>query len=408
MNEEHVAITIENLSKKFAIGAPPPPTLREAIIRKIKLRGRFAPKREFWALKDISLNINKGQSVGIIGNNGAGKSTLLKLLSRITRPTTGRIVIEGRVSSLLEVGTGFHPELTGKENIYLNGAILGMSRKEISSKLEDIIEFSGVEEFVNSPVKHFSSGMKVRLAFSVAAHLNPDILIVDEVLAVGDAEFQKKCLGVMGDVAHSGRTVIFVSHNMGAISQLCNRTIVLKEGRVTFDGHTEEAIKTYSDIQDQLAVYEHPYEGNQNRLFHVKRVSLLNDDKVANSFAHDQPIDIEIKFLALKYLRGLNICISVYNYLQNPVFTSDVSLTEYKTGSNTARVTIPSHTLKSGNYSFLVAIHDPQRGAGALEFLQYICPMTVYDNGSEFSKYQDIWQTGDVFVDCQWEFSGKE
>ena len=197
------------------------------------------------ALSDLNFEIKKGDIVGIIGKNGAGKSTLLKILSQITKPTSGRIEINGRVASLLEVGTGFHPELTGRENIFLNGTILGMTRKEVSSKFDEIVEFSGVEKFIDTPVKHYSSGMYVRLAFAVAAHLEPEILIIDEVLAVGDAEFQKKCLGKMKDVAGEGRTVIFVSHDMNAISSLCRSCMVLKNGKIDFSGKTIEVINYY-------------------------------------------------------------------------------------------------------------------------------------------------------------------
>lgn len=202
---------------------------------------------EFWALKDINFEVNQGDRVGIIGRNGAGKSTLLKVLSRITEPTTGRIHLKGRVASLLEVGTGFHPELSGRENIYLNGAILGMSRAEVRKKFDEIVDFAGVEKFLDTPVKRYSSGMYVRLAFAVAAHLEPEILIVDEVLAVGDAEFQKKCLGKMEDVSkNQGRTVLFVSHNMGAIATLCSKGIVLENGRVVFNGNASDSIENYS------------------------------------------------------------------------------------------------------------------------------------------------------------------
>ncbi len=205
-----------------------------------------ASLEEFWALKDVSFEIKRGESVGIIGRNGAGKSTLLKLLSRITEPTTGRIELEGKVASLLEVGTGFHPELTGRENIYLNGAILGMPRSEIKAKFDEIVAFAEVEKFLDTPVKHYSSGMYVRLAFAVAAHLEPDVLIVDEVLAVGDADFQKKCLGKMESVSQEdGRTVLFVSHNMQAIRQMCRRVIFLKQGKVAFAGEPHEAISAY-------------------------------------------------------------------------------------------------------------------------------------------------------------------
>jgi lipopolysaccharide transport system ATP-binding protein len=202
---------------------------------------------DFWALKDLNFEIKKGDRVGIIGKNGAGKSTLLKVLSRITEPTTGKVFIKGRVASLLEVGTGFHPELTGRENIFLNGAIMGMGRAEIKRKFDEIVDFSGVEKFLDTPVKRYSSGMYVRLAFSVAAHLEPEILVVDEVLAVGDAEFQKKCLGKMQDVSNSeGRTVLFVSHNLMALSSLCNKGIYLKNGQVRSQGEIEDTLSQYT------------------------------------------------------------------------------------------------------------------------------------------------------------------
>ncbi|HVU80084.1 MAG TPA: ABC transporter ATP-binding protein [Candidatus Paceibacterota bacterium] len=206
----------------------------------------FDKKEEFWALRDVSFNVGKGEVVGVIGRNGAGKSTLLKILTGITPPTEGRAVMRGRVASLLEVGTGFHPELTGRENIFLNGAIIGMTRREIARKFDDIVAFSGIEKFLDTPVKHYSSGMYVRLAFSVAAHMEPDVLIVDEVLAVGDAEFQKKCLGKMEEVTRSdGRTILFVSHNMAAVAALCKKVVVLEHGKVVFYGPTSEAIDFY-------------------------------------------------------------------------------------------------------------------------------------------------------------------
>ena len=207
-----------------------------------------ASQEDFWALKDVSFEVKQGEVVGIIGRNGAGKSTLLKILSRITEPTTGRVEIDGRVASLLEVGTGFHPELTGRENIFLNGAILGMHRAEIKRKFDEIVAFAEVEKFLDTPVKRYSSGMYVRLAFAVAAHLEPEILIVDEVLAVGDAEFQKKCMGKMQDVASGGRTVLFVSHNMAAVQTLCGRGILLDQGRLILDGKSSEAVKHYLDV----------------------------------------------------------------------------------------------------------------------------------------------------------------
>ena len=252
------AIQVSGLGKKYRlthVQREPYGSLRDLIGRSLRnaLRSRHDAARpsrseeEFWALRDLDFCVSPGERVGIIGRNGAGKSTLLKLLSRITSPSAGRITLQGRVASLLEVGTGFHPELTGRENIYLNGSILGMSRAEIGRKFDEIVAFADIERFLDTPVKRYSSGMYMRLAFSVAAHLEPDILIIDEVLAVGDAEFQRRCLGKMEDVGRQGRTILFVSHNMGAISSLCTRALLLERGTVRFDGSTKEAIDAYSD-----------------------------------------------------------------------------------------------------------------------------------------------------------------
>ena len=247
------AIRVTNLSKRYRISLGQQKrgyrTLRESISEKISsiAHRERVEKQDFWALKDINFEVKKGESLGIIGRNGAGKSTLLKILSRITKPTEGRAVLDGRVGSLLEVGTGFHAELTGRENVYLNGAILGMHRSEIERKFDEIIAFSEIEQFLDTPVKRYSSGMYVRLAFAVAAHLEPEILIVDEVLAVGDTEFQKKCLGKMGDVTSEGRTVLFVSHNMGAVKRLCSRAILLEKGSIQMIGETEKVIDYYLD-----------------------------------------------------------------------------------------------------------------------------------------------------------------
>lgn len=258
-----VVISAEGLGKKYVIGHQSAErerytALRDVIARQVRGLGRSAMDiiygrpniagdeiEEFWALKDIDFEISRGDVVGVIGRNGAGKSTLLKVLSRITEPSKGRVKIKGRVASLLEVGTGFHPELTGRENIYLNGAILGMTRSEIKRKFDEIVDFAGVEQFLDTPVKRYSSGMYVRLAFSVAAHLEPEILVVDEVLAVGDAEFRKKCLGKMQDVAVQGRTIIFVSHDMGTILSLCPRTILLESGTLVADESTDETVRLY-------------------------------------------------------------------------------------------------------------------------------------------------------------------
>src|SRR5829696_8295834 len=254
-----VAIRVEGVGKKYRLGARREgyKTLRDALAGAAKAPARVVrglagrngngadSRNDFWALRDVSFELARGEVLGVIGSNGAGKSTLLKILSRITHPTTGDIEIHGRVGSLLEVGTGFHPELSGRENIYLNGAILGMPRAEVRRKFDEIVDFAGVEQFLDTPVKRYSSGMYVRLAFAVAAHLEPEILVVDEVLAVGDASFQRKCLDKMKDVGEHGRTVLFVSHNMPAITRLCDRTILLDEGRILKDGPSHQVVGTY-------------------------------------------------------------------------------------------------------------------------------------------------------------------
>jgi len=256
MSSSDTAISIRGLSKAYTIrhDGLKRASFREAVVERVKHPFRKANQETFWALSDINMEIQKGEVVGIIGRNGAGKSTLLKVLSRIVEPTRGAADLYGRVGSLLEVGTGFHPELTGRENIYLNGAILGMRRSEIVRQFDAIVEFSGVERFLDTPVKRYSSGMYVRLAFAVAAHLNPEILIVDEVLAVGDAQFQKKCLGKMKEVSEGeGRTVLFVSHNMAAVQNLCQRCVLLMDGRVSRDGTTAEVVPAYMAMASSAA-----------------------------------------------------------------------------------------------------------------------------------------------------------
>ena len=237
-----IAIRVENISKKYTIGSTAYGTLRKTVAN---LFVKSREKQEFWALKDVNFSVSRGEVVGIIGRNGAGKSTLLKILSKITHPTTGRIVMDEHATSLLEVGTGFHPELTGRENIFLNGSILGMNRAEIKDRLDEIVDFSEVGQFIDTPVKHYSSGMYVRLAFSVAAHIRSNILLVDEVLAVGDYEFQQKCLGKMEQVSERGRTVLFVSHNLETINKLCVKSILIEGGRIIFNGDTASAIREY-------------------------------------------------------------------------------------------------------------------------------------------------------------------
>jgi lipopolysaccharide transport system ATP-binding protein len=279
------AIHAESLGKNYRRGAPIIPGLRHALEDFVRspLRSFRGPKQEtFWALKDVSLDVREGEVLGLIGRNGAGKTTLLKILSRITRPTTGHATIHGRVGSLLEVGTGFHPELTGRENTFLSGAILGMSKREITRKFDEIVAFAELEKFIDTPVKHYSSGMYVRLAFAVAAHLDPEILLVDEVLAVGDINFQKKCLGKMGDVARAGRTVVLVSHSMSAINALCSRCIIMDRGAVEFDGPTAEAtVRYYSEslnFLDGADLSVRPRKGSGKARFTSISIATLDPD----------------------------------------------------------------------------------------------------------------------------------
>ncbi len=310
-------IQVENVAKRYVLGAagsggPRYQMLRESLMSGLRApldrwRGRkngsaapAASEQEFWALGDVSFSVKRGDVVGIIGRNGAGKSTLLKVLSRITEPTKGKVSIRGRVASLLEVGTGFHPELTGRENIFLNGAILGMSRVEIKAKFDEIVAFAEVERFLDTPVKRYSSGMYVRLAFAVAAHLEPEILIVDEVLAVGDANFQKKCLSKMQDVGQGGRTVLFVSHSMPAIMRLCPRAIMLAEGRVISDGPTHQVVGVY--LSSGLGTtaerrWDDPAKAPGNRIARLRAARMVDENgTVAETFDVRRPVGIEIEF----------------------------------------------------------------------------------------------------------------
>lgn len=322
-----VAIRVENLGKLYHIGRVQEKysTLRETITRTVSapftkvrglLRGESASglKGEIWALKDVCLEIMQGDVVGIIGSNGAGKSTLLKILSRITEPTTGYADIYGRVGALLEVGTGFHPELTGRENVYLNGAILGMPRIEIDRKFDEIVAFAGVEEFIDTPIKHYSSGMGLRLGFAVAAHLEPDILIVDEVLAVGDAAFQKKCLGKMGEVAQAGRSVLFVSHNMVAVQGLCQSALVLDRGQVVYRGNTQSAIAHY--FQNTQSQRSNPLSGRTDRrgdqTLIFTGVSVLNaSGEEIDHIISGQDAHIRLYYKAEKRLKAATVVVSI-------------------------------------------------------------------------------------------------
>jgi len=318
-----VVIRAEHLSKRYSIGQRERYyTLRDTIAYALKTPFRFfkdpngndqsAAPSHIWSLKDISFEVNHGETVGIIGRNGAGKSTLLKILSRITEPTEGCAEIHGRVGSLLEVGTGFHPELTGRENIYLNGAILGMRKAEIGRKFDEIVAFAEVEKFLDTPVKHYSSGMHVRLAFAVAAHLEPEILLVDEVLAVGDAAFQRKCIGKMGDVAEQGRTVLFVSHNMAAILNLCERAVLLENGRIACFDSADKAVNSYLSRKksDSNNAWDQSSHRDGSGLLRFKAVEILNGEG-RNSLYPSKPVLIKMRFETKRRLQSSNVNIGL-------------------------------------------------------------------------------------------------
>jgi len=341
---------------------------------------------EVWALKDVNFEIHRGEAVGIIGRNGAGKSTLLKVLSRITEPSSGRVTIDGRVASLLEVGTGFHPELTGRENIYLNGTILGMTRKEIKRKFDEIVAFAEVEKYLDTPVKRYSSGMYVRLAFAVAAHLEPEILVVDEVLAVGDAAFQKKCMGKMTDVAHAGRTVLFVSHNMSAISQLCQNAFWLDSGLLYRHGKSSDVIDQYlQSSQTQLGKSQGFFQINEKLPFQFKSIRLLSKEgKPSEYFNCDGEMIIELD--CILRISGTNF----YGYMvisrldettviENDSFDGGLNPFEnLKTGEHLIKIVIPPRTLAPGSYNIYFNFTESFTGKNIYS-PGHVCSFDVYD-----------------------------
>lgn len=359
-----VAIRVENLSKLYRIGQRERyKTLRDSLTDAMyaPLRGLSSFVRRssssganqgtanegwIWALKDVSFEVKHGEVIGIIGRNGAGKSTMLKILSRITEPTEGYAEIHGRVGSLLEVGTGFHPELTGRENIYLNGAVLGMKRREIERKFEEIVAFAEIEKFLDTPVKHYSSGMYLRLAFAVAAHLEPEVLLVDEVLAVGDIQFQKKCLGKMQDVAGEGRTVIFVSHNMQTIRQMCQEAILIDRGHVAFEGPPSKAIMQYFGSADHTSLLDpEMYRRSTTTVAYVRTIQFRNDrNETKHQFLRGEQLHILLNFSTVKYLSSFDIAMAIVHGDGTTVFSETLSDRQQP------------HSLAPGNYELDLGI----------------------------------------------------
>lgn len=360
------AIRVEGLGKEYVIGARQhAETFREVLAGALaapfrRLRGGRPPSERFWALRDVSFEVPAGEVVGVVGRNGAGKSTLLKILARITEPTAGRARIRGRVSSLLEVGTGFHPELTGRENVFLNGAILGMTRAEIRRKFDEIVAFAEVERFLDMPVKHYSSGMYVRLAFAVAAHLESDVLLVDEVLAVGDTIFQAKCLGKMNRLARGGRTVILVSHNIAAIADLCTRALVLNEGKKIFDGGVSDAIRKYQEVcrsdehssEVDLRNWVSRTTSGAARVVGVRCMSL--DGRPSAEFGMGEPIVIALTIEFSRSLQRPLVALGVLNELHQTVFSTvssdSLQLEDAQAGIVEYSVTLRPCNLLPGRY----------------------------------------------------------
>lgn len=417
-----VVIKAEHISKQYRLGLVGTGTVRDDMKRWwYNLRGKEDPFLKIgeandrsskgesdyvWSLRDINFEINQGDSVGIIGRNGAGKSTLLKILSQVTQPTTGKIYTKGRIASLLEVGTGFHPEMTGRENIYLNGAILGMRKHEITRKFDEIVAFSGVERYIDTPVKRYSSGMYVRLAFAVAAHLESEILIVDEVLAVGDAEFQKKCLGKMNDVSKGeGRTVLFVSHSMASVKKLCNKGIVLHNGKSVFDGNVESAINYYENnliATDRNLAIE--YSDSPNLPMQIKSVNLLNT-KPSKIFTTEDELIFEFEFLTRENVEGAYITIDLKDSNDELVYWSgDYTSERFKNkviGHSKLLCKLPKGLLTSGIYNVTFAVYSPVKGVVQNEFSKIISFEIEESQHSYLSQF-NINYPGRIGIPSQW------
>lgn len=396
-------ISVENLSKKYIItssGKKKYGMLRDEIVTKTKniFSSSKESKEDFWALKNVSFEVNEGDRVGIIGRNGAGKSTLLKILSRVTEPTEGTITLRGKVASLLEIGTGFHPELTGTENIFFNGSILGMTRNEIKRKFDEIVAFAEVEQFLNTPLKRYSSGMYLRLAFAVAAHLDPEILVIDEVLAVGDAAFQKKCLSKMEDVSKQGRTILFVSHNISTISALCNTAIFIKNGQLIKQGNVEETVKEYLSENQKLIS-----EGIIPRSLHrrnnyttgeafIEKISLSNSEgKISDEFYFGESIKFIIEIAVEKKIDDAYVQVILYNQTGerilslNDVNSNQYSFKDYKVGRHQIAINCTTKLLPN---DFNISVFIAKKNGTPIDFVENVSPFTVSKIGlTQTSNY---------------------
>jgi len=415
----HTVIQVNDLSKQYRLGEVGTGTLSHDLKRWwYRMRGKEDPYLKIgeindrtisgsseyvWALRDINFEVKQGEVLGIIGRNGAGKSTLLKILSKTTAPTTGQIKIRGRIASLLEVGTGFHPELTGRENIFLNGAILGMTKREIRKKFDEIVDFAGVERYVDTPVKRYSSGMYVRLAFAVAAHLEPEILIVDEVLAVGDAEFQKKCVGKMKDVSvNEGRTVLFVSHNMGVIAQLCKNAMLLRQGKIETIDNVKKVVEQYIFNEERgNSIY---INLNSKKKNYFTRIFLTNkSQEIKNDFLFDESIVINFDFHVGDNISGLQIGIGLNDKFQNRVFTilKPVSFfhSRNEDGSYYGSTILPNSLIAPNLYNIVLALWT--KSGEVFDFIDTLNPVKIFDNGTDLALYEGG-DHGFVIVNPTW------
>jgi lipopolysaccharide transport system ATP-binding protein len=388
-------LEIQSISKRYRIThlAGGYLSLRERLVNLFTPRADM--REDFWALRDVSFNVQRGDSIGVVGRNGAGKSTLLRILSRITPPTSGRIVARGRIASLLEVGTGFHAELTGRENIFFNGSLLGMRKREIESKFDEIVDFSGTEKFLDTAVKHYSSGMQLRLAFAVAAFLEPEIMVIDEVLAVGDAEFQRKCLRKMEDVSKSGRTILFVSHDLNAVSTLCKRVIVLKGGALTFEGEAMKGLSFYQNDHRKSETFVAAPEKSQKPIYFKEVLATDINGKSSASFMHDEPIRIEFTIGINDSSIRCDLFVMILDARKRRVFALENPHLREKMS-----VVIEPGSLVRGGYSITAFINQPN--IVRFDEVDDVCNFEVIDTGSNMVKHGD-YDYGSVFGRGRWE-----
>jgi lipopolysaccharide transport system ATP-binding protein len=399
-------LEVHSVSKKFRIYHEilPYDTLRSKLMNPMRFFSR-RKSEEFWALKKVDFRIMPGESVAIIGKNGAGKSTMLKILSKITPPSSGKIISRGRIASLLEVGTGFHPELTGRENIFLNGSILGMKRREIYSQFDAIVDFAGVEKFLDTQLKHFSSGMQLRLAFAVAAFLNPEIMVIDEVLAVGDADFQKKCIGKMESVAQSGRTIIFVSHQMGLVNQLCPRSILLNKGEVIMDDSTPAVTGKY--LSEQYQSSENHFRNSAinipSKEMFIEEAYTVDDNRQPKAvFGFNERAGILVSAIANKVVSNEVLSLALLDKYGNRVFTIHKPLKELQQEKNVFKgiMRIPSNMIAPNFYSFHFAL--VKTDGHVFDIHEGQCRIRIADTGTPFSQYEGK-EYGNIIIDCAWE-----